>query len=249
MAHDELAGLIVAPDNHRVLFENEDVRVIETTIPGRHPNAGSHASHADGERRRLGIALHPARGLTPAWARNSTPWVSEIRRLEDEWTMALVDRDADRVRGFMTADFSITTAGWLDSPADGETWLRHSLDRSGSTGSSTTTCESGFTAMSSSPRCVATSAARTSRPEASGRWCSGTLTSGCGPPQAGVSTSGRRPADRGLRQKMVVNMPLTDRTEMLLPAVDAPARLSTRTPSTPPRQRDRGPWRPRANVA
>jgi mannose-6-phosphate isomerase-like protein (cupin superfamily) len=32
MTMDELDGVIVAPDHHRVLFENEVVRVIETTI-------------------------------------------------------------------------------------------------------------------------------------------------------------------------------------------------------------------------
>lgn len=29
---DELDGVIVAPDNHKVLFENHEVRVLETTI-------------------------------------------------------------------------------------------------------------------------------------------------------------------------------------------------------------------------
>ena len=55
--------------------------------------------------------------------------VAEIGRLENEWTTALVDADAARTRAFMTADFSITTAGWLDTPADGETWLGHAFDR------------------------------------------------------------------------------------------------------------------------
>jgi mannose-6-phosphate isomerase-like protein (cupin superfamily) len=32
MATDELDGVTAAPDHHRVLFENEVVRVIETTI-------------------------------------------------------------------------------------------------------------------------------------------------------------------------------------------------------------------------
>jgi mannose-6-phosphate isomerase-like protein (cupin superfamily) len=32
MTTDELDGVIAAPDHHRVLFENEVVRVIETTI-------------------------------------------------------------------------------------------------------------------------------------------------------------------------------------------------------------------------
>jgi len=30
---DELDGVIVAPDHHRVLFENDVIRIIETTIP------------------------------------------------------------------------------------------------------------------------------------------------------------------------------------------------------------------------
>jgi mannose-6-phosphate isomerase-like protein (cupin superfamily) len=32
MATDELDGVIAAPDHHRVLFENDVVRIIETTI-------------------------------------------------------------------------------------------------------------------------------------------------------------------------------------------------------------------------
>ena len=32
MTTDELDGVVAAPDHHRVLFENEVVRVIETTI-------------------------------------------------------------------------------------------------------------------------------------------------------------------------------------------------------------------------
>jgi ketosteroid isomerase-like protein len=55
--------------------------------------------------------------------------VAEIGRLETEWTTALVEGDAERVRSFMTADFSITTAGWLDTPADAATWLDHAFDR------------------------------------------------------------------------------------------------------------------------
>lgn len=30
---DELDGVVLDPDHHRVLFENDEVRVIETTIP------------------------------------------------------------------------------------------------------------------------------------------------------------------------------------------------------------------------
>ncbi len=54
---------------------------------------------------------------------------AEIARLEDAWTQALADGDADGVRSFMTETFSITTAGWLDTPADRETWLSHAFDR------------------------------------------------------------------------------------------------------------------------
>jgi len=32
MAIDELDGVAVAPDNHKVIFENDQVRVLETTI-------------------------------------------------------------------------------------------------------------------------------------------------------------------------------------------------------------------------
>jgi ketosteroid isomerase-like protein len=55
--------------------------------------------------------------------------VATISNLETRWTQALVDGDVDRIRSFMTDAFSITTAGWLDTPADGETWLGHALDR------------------------------------------------------------------------------------------------------------------------
>jgi len=33
MTMDELDGVIAAPDHHKVLFENDVVRVLETTIP------------------------------------------------------------------------------------------------------------------------------------------------------------------------------------------------------------------------
>ena len=33
MTLDELDGVVAAPDHHKVLFENDEVRVIETTIP------------------------------------------------------------------------------------------------------------------------------------------------------------------------------------------------------------------------
>jgi ketosteroid isomerase-like protein len=54
---------------------------------------------------------------------------TEIAQLEDAWTAALMDGDVDRVRSFMTDDFTITTAGWLDVPADRETWLSHAFER------------------------------------------------------------------------------------------------------------------------
>lgn len=55
--------------------------------------------------------------------------VGQISGLLDRWTQALIDRDAARIRSFMTPGFSITTAGWLDTPADGETWLNHASER------------------------------------------------------------------------------------------------------------------------
>lgn len=33
MTTDELDGVIAAPDHHKVIFENDEVRVLETTIP------------------------------------------------------------------------------------------------------------------------------------------------------------------------------------------------------------------------
>ncbi|MBI3428859.1 MAG: cytoplasmic protein [Actinobacteria bacterium] len=32
MTYDELDGVAVAPENHKVIFENDEVRVLETTI-------------------------------------------------------------------------------------------------------------------------------------------------------------------------------------------------------------------------
>ena len=55
--------------------------------------------------------------------------VGQISGLLDRWTQALVDGDVVRIRSFMTPGFSITTAGWLDTPADRETWLSHALER------------------------------------------------------------------------------------------------------------------------
>jgi ketosteroid isomerase-like protein len=49
--------------------------------------------------------------------------------LEERWTQALVDGDLERARACMTDDFSITTAGWLDAPADGTAWFEHALGR------------------------------------------------------------------------------------------------------------------------
>jgi len=53
----------------------------------------------------------------------------QISGLLDDWTQALVDGEVERICSFMTHDFSITTAGWLDTPADRETWLSHALER------------------------------------------------------------------------------------------------------------------------
>jgi ketosteroid isomerase-like protein len=55
--------------------------------------------------------------------------VGQISGLLDRWTQALVDGDVARIRSFMTPGFSITTAGWLDTPADRETWLSHARER------------------------------------------------------------------------------------------------------------------------
>ena len=39
MSLDDLDGVVVAPDHHKVIFENEKVRVLETTIPaGKSPH-------------------------------------------------------------------------------------------------------------------------------------------------------------------------------------------------------------------
>lgn len=64
-----------------------------------------------------------------AEVRTQTAIETEILGLEEQWTSALVARDVARVRSFMTDDFSITTAGWLDTPADADTWLGHALSR------------------------------------------------------------------------------------------------------------------------
>ena len=48
---------------------------------------------------------------------------------EEGWTAALVAADVATIKSYMSPEFSITTAGWLDGPADGEMWLRHALDR------------------------------------------------------------------------------------------------------------------------
>jgi ketosteroid isomerase-like protein len=60
---------------------------------------------------------------------SADPLAAEILELERRWTQALADGEVDRVRSFMTDTFSITTAGWLDTPADRATWLRHATDR------------------------------------------------------------------------------------------------------------------------
>lgn len=55
--------------------------------------------------------------------------VLEMTALENGWFEALRDQDWDRARRFMHDDFSITTAGWLDAPADTEQWLTHLAGR------------------------------------------------------------------------------------------------------------------------
>ena len=60
---------------------------------------------------------------------SADPLAAEILALERRWTQALAEGDVDRVRSYMTDAFSITTAGWLDTPADRETWLGHATDR------------------------------------------------------------------------------------------------------------------------
>jgi ketosteroid isomerase-like protein len=53
----------------------------------------------------------------------------EFLELERAFTQAIVDGDRGRVLALMTRDFSITTAGWLDTPADGPAWLEHAFER------------------------------------------------------------------------------------------------------------------------
>ena len=55
--------------------------------------------------------------------------VAEMSALENGWFEALRVQDWDRARQFMHEDFSITTAGWLDAPADTEQWLAHLAGR------------------------------------------------------------------------------------------------------------------------
>ena len=52
-----------------------------------------------------------------------------LAELEDRWTAALVGGDPAAIRAFMTPEFTMTTAGWLDGPADGDAWLGHVLER------------------------------------------------------------------------------------------------------------------------
>ena len=48
---------------------------------------------------------------------------AELTRREHEWWDALRDRDWPAARRFMRADFSITTAGWIDAPIGADAWL------------------------------------------------------------------------------------------------------------------------------
>ena len=43
--------------------------------------------------------------------------------VEERWTGALRDGNLDAVRQYLAADFTITTAGWLDAPVAREEWL------------------------------------------------------------------------------------------------------------------------------
>jgi ketosteroid isomerase-like protein len=54
---------------------------------------------------------------------------AEMTALENAWFEALRVQDWDGARGFMHEDFSITTAGWLDAPADAKDWLKHLAGR------------------------------------------------------------------------------------------------------------------------
>jgi Domain of unknown function (DUF4440) len=48
---------------------------------------------------------------------------AELTRRENEWWVALRDRDWPAARRFMRRDFSITTAGWIDAPLGADAWL------------------------------------------------------------------------------------------------------------------------------
>jgi hypothetical protein len=58
----------------------------------------------------------------------------DFRRLEGSILQSVIDQDWDRLSELLDDDFVITTAGWLDVPADKESWIgevsaRHLLTR------------------------------------------------------------------------------------------------------------------------
>jgi len=60
--------------------------------------------------------------------------VAELTGRENDWWVALRDRDWPAARRFMRDDFSITTAGWIDAPIGADAWLesiagRYRLER------------------------------------------------------------------------------------------------------------------------
>ena len=59
MTLDELDGVAVAPGNHAVIFENDEVRVLEITIPAGTDHAGAHAPRPDRAVQAVGLALRP----------------------------------------------------------------------------------------------------------------------------------------------------------------------------------------------
>ena len=60
MALDELDGVTIAPDIHRVVFENDVVRVLEITIRAGDDDAAAHPPRTDRDLPDLRLGLHPA---------------------------------------------------------------------------------------------------------------------------------------------------------------------------------------------